>query len=155
DRPDSIKVQLYPATADNVTEQYVKLLLVLKLHLQRATNEEKKNSNESSADSLEYDIITLLDEALLPSLSLLECNCCMAEELWSLLKLFPYQYRRLSKENVKPSGRQIGKLSHSCPGFLFDYILSQIQTWDNLIVPVVDSLKFLTSLSYDVLACIL
>ncbi|XP_023216413.1 E3 ubiquitin-protein ligase RNF25-like [Centruroides sculpturatus] len=34
DRPDSIKVQLYPATADNVTEQYVKLLLVLKLHLQ-------------------------------------------------------------------------------------------------------------------------
>ncbi|XP_067136828.1 E3 ubiquitin-protein ligase RNF25 [Centruroides vittatus] len=33
-RPDSIKVQLYPATADNVTEQYVKLLLVLKLHLQ-------------------------------------------------------------------------------------------------------------------------
>lgn len=60
--------------------------------------------------------------------------------------------RRLSKENVKPSGRQIGKLSHSNPCFLFDYILSQIQTWDNLIVPVVDSLKYLTMLSYDVLA---
>ncbi|KAH7931652.1 hypothetical protein HPB52_025481 [Rhipicephalus sanguineus] len=28
---------------------------------------------------------------------------------------------RLSKENVKPSGRQIGKLSHSNPCFLFDY----------------------------------
>lgn len=59
---------------------------------------------------------------------------------------------RLSKENVKPSGRQIGKLSHSNPCFLFDYILSQIQTWDNLIGPVVDSLKYLTMLSYDVLA---
>lgn len=135
-------------------------------------------------------ISNVIEQSLLPSLSLLECNCCMAEELWSLLKLFPYQVRysfyymwkstingihpllmkvkaetlkklkyimkRLSKENVKPSGRQIGKLSHSNPGYIFDYILSQIQTWDNLIVPVIDSLKYLTSLSYDVLAfCII
>ncbi|OWJ99281.1 THOC2 [Cervus elaphus hippelaphus] len=67
--------------------------------------------------------------------------------------------RRLTKENVKPSGRQIGKLSHSNPTILFDYvcfeILSQIQKYDNLITPVVDSLKYLTSLNYDVLACIL
>lgn len=131
-------------------------------------------------------ISNVIEQSLLPSLSLLECNCCMAEELWSLLKLFPYQARytfyyqwkstinglhpllikvkadtlkklkyimkRLSKENVKPSGRQIGKLSHSNPGYIFDYILSQIQTWDNLIIPVIDSLKYLTSLSYDVLA---
>ncbi|KFM75173.1 THO complex subunit 2, partial [Stegodyphus mimosarum] len=131
-------------------------------------------------------ISNVIDQSLLPSLSLLECNCCMAEELWSLLKLFSYQARymfyfqwkttanvshpplikvkadtlkrlkyimkRLNKDNVKPSGRQIGKLSHSNPGYIFDYILSQIQTWDNLIMPVIDSLKYLTSLSYDVLA---
>lgn len=131
-------------------------------------------------------ISNVIEQSLLPSLSLLECNCCMSEELWSLLKLFPYQARytfyyqwkttvnslhpslikvkaetlkklkyimkRLSKENVKPSGRQIGKISHSNPGYIFDYILSQIQTWDNLIIPVIDSLKYLTSLSYDVLA---
>ena len=30
--------------------------------------------------------------------------------------------RRLTKENVKPSGRQIGKLSHSNPGILFEYV---------------------------------
>ena len=30
--------------------------------------------------------------------------------------------RRLSKENVKPSGRQLGKLSHSNPGVLFEYV---------------------------------
>lgn len=34
-------------------------------------------------------------------------------------------------------------------------MLSQIQWYDNFIIPVVDSLKYLTSLSYDVLACIL
>ncbi|XP_037543995.1 THO complex subunit 2 isoform X2 [Nematolebias whitei] len=63
-----------------------------------------------------------------------------------------YIMKRLTKENVKQSGRQIGKLSHSNPTILFDYMLSQIQWYDNLIVPVVDSLKYLTSLNYDVLA---
>ncbi|KAK1346388.1 hypothetical protein QTO34_000244 [Cnephaeus nilssonii] len=70
-------------------------------------------------------------------------------------EVLPREKRRLTKENVKPSGRQIGKLSHSNPTILFDYILSQIQKYDNLITPVVDSLKYLTSLNYDVLACIL
>ena len=35
-------------------------------------------------------------------------------------------------------------------------VLSQIQLFDNLIAPVIDALKFLTSLSYDVLGyCLL
>lgn len=100
--------------------------------------------------------------------------------------------RRLTKDNIKPSGRQIGKLSHSNPGIIFDYVssccqfqkmlffsyvlfyrlvfnvtvlcffffvssqvLSQIQRYDNFIIPVVDSLKYLVPLAYDVLACIL
>ncbi|CAL8281423.1 unnamed protein product [Arctogadus glacialis] len=134
--------------------------------------------------------LSIADQVLLPSLSLLECNACLSEEVWGLFKLFPYQHRyrlygqwknetysshpllvkvkaqtidrakyimkRLTKENVKPSGRQIGKLSHSNPTILFDYILSQIQWYDNLIGPVVDSLKYLTSLNYDLLAyCII
>ena len=40
------------------------------------------------------------------------------------------------------------------PLFSFQ-ILSQIQKYDNFIGPVVDSLKYLTPMSYDVLACIL
>jgi len=32
----------------------------------------------------------------------------------------------LSKENVKPSGRQLGKLSHSNPGVLFEYVSNKI-----------------------------
>ncbi|KAI4462732.1 tho2 protein [Holotrichia oblita] len=138
-----------------------------------------------SGDSLYYDVLTLLDMTVLPSLSYMDCNCSIAEEIWSLLKLYPYTSRyclysrwknetyslypdllrkrgdaekqiknimkRVSKENIKPVGRLIGKLTHSSPGFLFDYILLQIQVYDNLIHPVVDSLKYLTSLSYDVL----
>lgn len=41
----------------------------------------------------------------------------------SVIKLFYLDFcRRLSKENVKPSGRQLGKLSHSNPGVLFEYV---------------------------------
>ena len=110
--------------------------------------------------------------------------------------------RRITKDNVKPCGRQVGKLSHSNPGVVFDYVshhgnrvtdahatlymlfvtsfilslavtychglsrpvllanlhsmqvLSQVQNFDNLIVPVVDSLKYLSPLGYDMLSCI-
>nr|CAI5831186.1 unnamed protein product [Callosobruchus analis] len=137
------------------------------------------------ADSLYFDVLSLLDAAVLPALSYLDCNCCIAEEIWTLLRLYPYTIRyclyarwknetyttcpellrkradsekqiknimkRVSKENVKPVGRLIGKLTHCSPGFLFDYILLQIQVYNNLINPVVDSLKYLTNLSYDVL----
>ncbi len=141
-------------------------------------------------DSLYFDVLTLFDVVILPSLALMESNCCVAEEVWNVLKKLPYEHRyrlymlwknetfqshsllirrkvdcvkrikyimkRVSKDNVKPTGRVLGKLSHSCPGFLFDYILSQIQIYDNLIGPVVDSLKYLTNLSYDVLGyCVL
>lgn len=138
-----------------------------------------------SDDSLYYDILTLMDVTIFPALSYLDCNCCIAEEIWTLVKLYPYQIRyclyarwknetyslypdllrkradsekqiknimkRVSKENVKPVGRLIGKLTHCSPGFLFDYVLLQIQVYNNLIAPVVDSLKYLTNLSYDVL----
>ncbi|XP_057661904.1 THO complex subunit 2 isoform X1 [Diorhabda carinulata] len=138
-----------------------------------------------SGNSIYYDILSLIDITILPSLSYLDCNCCIAEDIWTLLKLYPYQIRyclysrwknetyslypdllrkradsekqiknimkRVSKENVKPVGRLIGKLTHCSPGFLFDYVLLQIQVYNNLIAPVVDSLKYLTNLSYDVL----
>uniref|UniRef100_A0A3P8WX89 THO complex subunit 2 n=1 Tax=Cynoglossus semilaevis TaxID=244447 RepID=A0A3P8WX89_CYNSE len=152
--------------------------------------EGKKKTSKHFTETLLSCFLSIADQVLLPSLSLMECNACMSEELWGLFKLFPYQHRyrlfgqwknetysshpllvkvkaqtverakyimkRLTKENVKQSGRQIGKLSHSNPTILFDYMLSQIQWYDNLIVPVVDSLKYLTSLNYDVLAyCII
>lgn len=108
----------------------------------------------SDTSDIKYAIATVLDEAILPAVSLVESNCSLSEELWILMKAFPYQQRyklytnwkseptntlmirtrastlkrikyimkRLSKENVKLSGRQIGKLSHSNPSYLFEYV---------------------------------
>ena len=39
--------------------------------------------------------------------------------------------------------------------FFLLQVLKQIEKYDNLIGPVVDSLKYLTSFSYDILVCIL
>ena len=121
-----------------------------------------------SKDATLYcDVLTILDAGLLPSLSFMDCNCCVAEEIWNILKCYPYQNRyalyarwkndtpqqhaallkkradaqkkiknvvkRVSKETIKPVGRSIGKLTHSSPGVLFDYVIIQIQLYDNLI----------------------
>ncbi|XP_038056507.1 THO complex subunit 2-like [Patiria miniata] len=149
----------------------------------------KASARESEKEQWEEvyrNLLSLIEGSLLPSMSTLDNNACLSEEMWTLLKLMPYNIRyclygrwknntyavhpplirikavitdrakyimkRLTKDNVKPLGRQIGKLSHVNPGILFEYVLSTIQRYDNFIGPVVDSLKYLTSLSYDVLA---
>ena len=63
--------------------------------------------------------------------------------------------RRLSKENTKQYGRHLGKITHANPCVVFDTILSQIQSYDNLIVPVVEMMKYLTPMSFDVLSYML
>lgn len=64
--------------------------------------------------------------------------------------------RRLSKENVKQLGRSIAKQCHTNPIFVFQIILEQIQAYENLILPVVDCLKYVTPLGLDVLSfCII
>ncbi|KAK3866040.1 hypothetical protein Pcinc_028398 [Petrolisthes cinctipes] len=132
-----------------------------------------------------YEFLDVLDDALLPALSMMEYNPCMAQELWQALKFYPYQHRyklygrwknetshqhpalvrcrtqllkkakfimmRITKETIKPVSRSIGKLTHNNPGPVLHYILIQVQLYDNMIGPVVDSLKYLTPLSYDVL----
>ncbi|PIO72849.1 hypothetical protein TELCIR_05206 [Teladorsagia circumcincta] len=132
----------------------------------------------------------IVDEIILPGLSLSEFNSGLSEEVWTLLQFFPYTWRyrlyghwkfsntvrhpevnivrgkvlgrtkyvlkRLSKETVRVMGRQLGKLCHIHPITVFDYLLSQVQTFDNLIQPVVESLKFLTNLEFDILTyCII
>eukprot|EP00095_Tigriopus_kingsejongensis_P004528 maker-scaffold532_size145644-snap-gene-0.42 protein:Tk04528 transcript:maker-scaffold532_size145644-snap-gene-0.42-mRNA-1 annotation:"tho complex subunit 2" len=184
-------IALGPYASSDVALLY-KVMRILKSDLNISfdeTGRDREKTAEFSVDPkascLYYEILTLADSVLLPSLSLAESNCCLAEEVWSLLRVFPYNIRyhlfgqwkantydahplllrkkaltqkgvkrimqRISKENVKPTSRQIGKLTHSSPGLVFEYILSQIQLYDNMIMPVVDSLRYLTSLSFDVL----
>ncbi|CAK6441230.1 unnamed protein product [Pipistrellus nathusii] len=169
---------------------FAKVVRIGKSFMKEFQSDGSKQENKEKMEVILSCLLSITDQVLLPSLSLMDCNACMSEELWGMFKTFPYQHRyrlygqwknetynshpllvkvkaqtidkvkyimkRLTKENVKPSGRQIGKLSHSNPTILFDYILSQIQKYDNLITPVVDSLKYLTSLNYDILAyCII
>ncbi|ELW68126.1 THO complex subunit 2 [Tupaia chinensis] len=169
---------------------FAKVVRIGKSFMKEFQSDGSKQDDKVKTEAILSSLLSIADQVLLPSLSLMDCNACMSEELWGMVKTFPYQYRyrlygqwknesynthplllkvkaqtvdrakyimkRLTKENVKPSGRQIGKLSHSNPSILFDYIMSQIQKYDNLIIPVVDSLKYLTSLNYDVLAyCII
>ena len=46
-----------------------------------------------SQETLLSCFLSIADQVLLPSLSLLECNACLSEEVWGLFKLFPYQHR--------------------------------------------------------------
>ena len=63
--------------------------------------------------------------------------------------------RRLSKDNTKQYGRHLGKISHSNPGTVFNTILSQVQGYDNMIVPIVDMLKYASPMSFDVLSYVM
>ncbi|KDE09261.1 hypothetical protein MVLG_00581 [Microbotryum lychnidis-dioicae p1A1 Lamole] len=59
--------------------------------------------------------------------------------------------RRLSTENVKRLGKNLAKAAHNNPIITFAVVLNQVQSYDNLILPVVEAARYLSDLSYDVL----
>lgn len=134
-----------------------KLLRIMKKILTEMNVDNLNLPASGSDDEILYnEIINVLDSAIFPALSYLDCNCCVAEEIWLIVKFFPYSHRyslyarwknesytihpelirrrgiaqknikalmkRVSKDNVKPIGRLIGKLSHCASGILFDYV---------------------------------
>jgi THO complex subunit 2 len=67
-----------------------------------------------------------------------------------------YALKRLSKDNVRDMGRQVSKVTHSNPFVVFSTILSQVESYDNLIDMMVEAVRFVTPLGLDVLGyCIL
>ncbi|GAA5887200.1 hypothetical protein JCM5296_004560 [Sporobolomyces johnsonii] len=60
--------------------------------------------------------------------------------------------RRLSTDNVKKLGKTFAKIAHTNPTVIFAVALNQVQSYDNLIHPVVEAARYLTELGYDVLA---
>jgi THO complex subunit 2 len=67
-----------------------------------------------------------------------------------------YTLKRLSKDNVRDMGRQVSKVTHSNPLVVFATILNQIESYDNLIQMMVETVRFVTPLSLDVLGyCVL
>lgn len=59
--------------------------------------------------------------------------------------------KRLSVDNVKQFGRSLAKIAHTNPCVLFEIALTQVQSYDNLIGPVVESARYFTNFGYDVL----
>ena len=67
-------------------------LLFMKL-TRLCTNVTKKILGTDEQHQQQEEILLIIDEVLLPSLSLLDVNGCLAIELWALIKLFPYDIR--------------------------------------------------------------
>ena len=62
----------------------------------------------------------------------------------------------MSKDNIRDMGKQISKVAHNNPLVVFTLILNQIESYDNLILMMVDMFKFMGSLSLDVMGyCLL
>ncbi|KAJ1984161.1 THO2 plays a role in transcriptional elongation [Dimargaris verticillata] len=59
--------------------------------------------------------------------------------------------RRLSTRTIKTMGRRFAKIAHANPTVVFGISLDQLQSYDNLIAPVVEICKYLTPFGFDVL----
>ena len=55
--------------------------------------------------------------------------------------------RRLAKENVITQGMKLAKIGLANPLVVFGTIIDQIEIYDNMIQPVVESFKYLSPLS--------
>ncbi|CED85283.1 KEKE-like motif-containing transcription regulator (Rlr1)/suppressor of sin4 [Phaffia rhodozyma] len=63
--------------------------------------------------------------------------------------------RRVSKDDLKFHARALGKLSHSDPIVTWSVALRQVQSYDNLVKPLVESARYLTPLGADVVVFML
>lgn len=77
-------------------------------------------------------------------------ECCANYEVKKLLKRVANE-----KKSSKHVGRQLAKIAHAVPLTLFDIILSQVEAYDNMILPLIDCFFFMTPLGLDVLAYLL
>lgn len=177
--------------ASHVITHVIPLLRVIGFSLYRDTSlfqqlcrvgrfQLKAKDVNSEISSAWLDIIRF---HLFPALSLGSENSGLLNELWNLLRTFPYSQRfslygewknelykrpeiryrqletekeakgilkRISKDNLKVSGRALAKASHANPLIFFTVALNQVQVYDNMIPHIVECAKYLTLLEYDV-----
>ena len=62
-----------------------------------------------------------------------------------------YVMRRVSKNDIRRCGRDLGKLAHSNPTIVFNVVLEQIQNFDNMAPLMADACRYLGDFCYDVL----
>ena len=63
--------------------------------------------------------------------------------------------KRCSKDNMRKQGRLVARVSHPNPIVTLEAIVALVESYENMIVPIVGSLKYLSSLSFDVLSFVM
>ena len=59
----------------------------------RAANKHNGELPSEEKEEVYHSFLTMLDEVVFPALSLMPCNCGMAEETWAMVKQLPYETR--------------------------------------------------------------
>lgn len=62
-----------------------------------------------------------------------------------------HDLQRLTQDNIKLTGRNLARLTHAVPEMIAQVLVTQLASYPNLIAPVVETLRYLTPLSLDVL----
>lgn len=189
---DDLKTRVFPiltALGPFLSLDILTLTKIIRLLKHILLPKGQENSTPlASNDPLFYHVLDIINDSILPSMTLSGSNTSLARELWSLMKLFKYPVRyklyynwrdessnpvllrtrghillrakhfmkRLSKDTMKYTGRQIGKLCYCNPIIALQYILVQVQSYDNLIGLVVDAFRFLPPIAIDaVIYCVI
>ncbi|KAI9312930.1 transcription factor/nuclear export subunit protein 2-domain-containing protein [Dichotomocladium elegans] len=59
--------------------------------------------------------------------------------------------QRVSKNDVRQCGRDLGKLANSNPTIVFNFMLDQIQTFDNMAPYMADACRYMSDFTFDIL----
>lgn len=59
--------------------------------------------------------------------------------------------RRVSNDNVKTQARALGKVSYSSPAILINFMISQLESYSNMIPSLVECIKHFPKLAYDIM----
>jgi len=63
--------------------------------------------------------------------------------------------KQLTSETQRNVGRKFAKISHRDPLTLLNHLVNRIESYENMIDPIVESFKFLNPLSLDILSYVL
>lgn len=69
----------------------------------RAASKHNGELPSEEKEEVYHCFLTMLDEVVFPALSLMPCNCGMAEETWAMVKQLPYETRLVISCNLSLS----------------------------------------------------
>ncbi|MBZ3869526.1 THO complex subunit 2 [Sciurus carolinensis] len=71
---------------------FAKVVRIGKSFMKEFQSDGSKQEDKEKTEVILSCLLSITDQVLLPSLSLMDCNACMSEELWGMFKTFPYQH---------------------------------------------------------------